>query len=236
MRPRSAAMGYARAMQAARSLGLVALILAAGFGPAVATVDPELLARGWQAQPINGRAPLVFAREDMDGIRISGTGAGIVFRPVRVPVSPVLCLSWRWRIEPGPDAHTVGLVLQVGFEADGERMSLGQRYALGFARMMAGGRMVPGFALSYRWGGGAGEPAWHSTPLLLLLEQSRWRQPEVAPRGAWVEETVALAAEFRAAYGIAPTGFVTELAIGAQAAAAIEARIAGITFGRCAAP
>jgi hypothetical protein len=223
-------------MQAARSLGLVALILAAGIGPAGAAVDPELLAQGWRMQPIDGRAPLAFAGEGADAIRISGAGAGIVFRPVRVPVSPVLCLSWRWRIEPGPDADTAGLVLQVGFEADGERMSLGQRYALGFARMMSRGRMVPGFALSYRWGGEAGEPAWHPTPLLLLLEQSRWRQPEVAPRGAWVEETVALAAEFRAAYGIAPTGHVTELAIGAQAGAAIEARIAGIAFGRCPPP
>jgi hypothetical protein len=223
-------------MQAARSLGLVALILALGVGPAGAAVDPDLLAQGWRVQPIDGRAPLAFAGEGTDAIRITGAGAGIVFRPVRVPVSPVLCLSWRWRIEPGPDADTAALVLQVGFEADGERMSLGQRYALGFARMMSRGRMVPGFALSYRWGGEAGEPAWHPTPLLLLLEQSRWRRPEVAPRGAWVEETVALAAEFRAAYGIAPTGHVTELAIGAQAGAAIEARIAGIAFGRCPAP
>lgn len=222
-------------MRAVRSLCAIALVVG-GVGPAPASVDPGLLAQGWRAQPIDGRAPLAFAADGPDAIRISGTGAGIVFRPVRVPVSPVLCLSWRWRIEPGPDADTAGLVLQVGFEADGERMSLGQRYALGFARMMSRGRMVPGFALSYRWGGEAGEPAWHPTPLLLLLEQSRWRQPEVAPRGAWVEETVALAAEFRAAYGIAPTGHVTELAIGAQAGAAIEARIEAIAFGRCPAP
>ena len=223
-------------MRAARSVCVVALVVG-GVGPAPASVDPGLLAQGWQAQPIDGRAPLAFAADGPDAIRISGTaGGGIVFRPVRVPVSPVLCLSWRWRIEPGPDADTAGLVLQVGFEADGERMSLGQRYALGFARMMSRGRMVPGFALSYRWGGEAGEPAWHPTPLLLLLEQSRWRHPEVAPRGAWVEETVALAAEFRAAYGIAPTGHVTELAIGAQAGATIEARIEAITFGRCPAP
>lgn len=216
-----------------RSLAAVALILTAGVGPAAASTDPALVAQGWRVQPIDSRTPLVFAAEGDGTIRISGAGVGIVFRPVRVPVSPALCLSWRWRIEAAPDTDNAGLVLQVGFEADGERMTLGQRYALGFARMMARGRMVPGFALSYRWGGEAGEPAWHPTPLLLLLEQSRWRQAEVAPRGEWIAETVALAAEFRAAYGIAPTAYVTEVAIGAQAGAAIEARIEGIAFGRC---
>lgn len=224
-------------MHAARSLSLVALTLAVGVGPAGAALDPGLLAQGWRVQPIDGRAPLAFAAEADGAIRISGTGGiGIVFRPVRVPVSPVLCLSWRWRFEPGGDPEAAGLVLQVGFEADGERMSLSQRYALGFARMMSRGRMVPGFALSYRWGGEAGAPAWHPTPLLLLLERSRWREIENTPRGAWIEETVALAAEFRAAYGIAPTAYVTEVAIGAQAGAAIEARIEGIAFGRCPAP
>lgn len=223
-------------MHAAWSVGVVALVLATGVSPARASVDPALLAQGWRVQKIDGRAPLAFAGEGTDAIRISGAGAGIVFRPVHVPVSPVLCLSWRWRLEPGADPDASGLVLQVGFEADGERMSLSQRYALGIARMMGRGRMVPGFALSYRWGGEAGAPAWHPTPLLLLLERSRWRAPDVAPRGAWVEETVALAAEFRAAYGIAPTGHVTELAVGAQAGAAIEARIEAIAFGRCPAP
>lgn len=223
-------------MRAVRSLGVVALGLTAGIGPASAALDPGLLVQGWRVQPVDGRAPLAFAAEGDGAIRISGAGAAIVFRPVRVPVSPALCLSWRWRLEPGPATDHAGLVLQVGFEADGERMTLGQRYALGVARMMLRGRDVPGFALSYRWGGEAGEPAWHPTPLLLLLEQSRWRQAEVAPRGEWMTETVALAAEFRAAYGIAPTAYVTELAIGAQAAAAIEARIDGIAFGRCPAP
>ncbi len=224
-------------MHAARSLGAVALILVAGVGRTDASVDSGLLAQGWRVQPIDGRAPLAFAADGTDAIRISGAaGGGIVFRPVRVPVSPALCLSWRWRFQPGGDPAAAGLVLQVGFEADGERMSLSQRYALGVARMLARGRMVPGFALSYRWGGEAGAPAWHPTPLLLLLERSRWRALDPAPRGAWVEETVALAAEFRAAYGIAPTGHVTEVAIGAQAGAAIEARIEGIAFGRCPGP
>lgn len=220
-------------MQAGSRLAAVALVLALGAGGAGASVDPGLAAQGWRDQPVDGRAPLAFAAEGESGLRISGTGgAGIVFQPMRVPVSPVLCLSWRWRLEPG--AAPAGLVLQVGFEADGERMTLSQRYALGFARMMARGRMVPGFALAYRWGGAAAEPAWHPTPLLALLEQSRWRQDEGAPRGVWIEERVALAAEFRAAYGIAPTGYVTELAIGAQSGAPFEARIEGIAFRRCA--
>lgn len=206
----------------------LAVLFACGRAEAV---DAALAAAGWRLQPIEGRPAPLFAAEAESGIRISGAGAGILFRPLRVPVSPALCLTWRWRLEPG--AADAAVVLQVGFEADGERMTLGQRYALGFARMMARGRMVPGFALSYRWGGAAGEPAWHPTPLLLLLERSRWRQGADAPAGVWIEERAALAAEFRAAYGIAPTGHVTEIAIGVQAEAPIEARIGAIAFGRC---
>ena len=56
-----------------------------------------------------------------------------------------------------------------------------------------------------------------------------------AERG-WAEHEVPLSAHFRAAYGIAPTGFVTEIAISADAddtGAAIEARLSDLRFKPC---
>lgn len=223
---------YAVAMRMAPT-ALLAACLAAGTAGA-ASLDAGLAAQGWRAQPIEGAASsLAFAAERETGIRIDGmSGRGIVFLPVRVPVSPALCLTWRWRVEHGSGPG--GLVLQVGFEPDAERMSLAERYALGFARSMSRGRMVPGFALSYRWGAEPGEPAWHPTPLLALLERTRAVRRADAQTGLWVEERVRLASEFRAAYGIAPTAYVTELAIGAVAGAMpFSARIEAIGFRRC---
>ncbi len=224
-------MRYAPSMRVVPATVLAACLAAGTSG--AASLDPGLMAQGWRAQPIEGAgSTIVFAAESETGIRIHGTsGRGIVFLPVRVPVSPALCLTWRWRVDPGSGQG--GLVIQVGFEPDGERMSLAQRYALGFARSMSRGRMVPGFALSYRFGAEPGQPAWHPSPLLALLERTRATRPIDAPAGLWVEESVRLASEFRAAYGIAPTAYVTEIAIGAVAAAPFSARIEAIAFRRC---
>lgn len=214
---------------------LVALAAAAPSAEA-ARLDPALAAQGWRVQPIEGRvAPLSVIAEGETTIRLEAEreagGVGIVFLPVRVPVHPALCLTWRWRIESGDEG--AGLVVRVGFEPDGERMSLVQRYALGFARALSPARPVPGFALAYRWGGEAGEPAWHPTPLLLVLERSRWLRRSSTPGGGWAEETVRLAQEFRAAYGIAPTAYVTEISLGAAGGPGFAARIDQLAFRRC---
>lgn len=214
---------------------LVALAAAAPSAEA-ARLDPALAAQGWRVQPIEGRvAPLAVTADGETAIRLEAGrdtgGAAVVFLPVRVPVHPALCLTWRWRIESGGEG--AGLVVRVGFEPDGERMSLVQRYALGFARALSPGRPVPGFALAYRWGGEAGEPAWHPTPLLLVLERSRWLRRGATPAGGWVEETVRLAQEFRAAYGIAPTAYVTEISLGAAGGPGFAARIDQLAFRRC---
>jgi len=233
-------MRYSRAVRPALALrptvAVLSVLLCAP--PAAASrLDPALALQGWRVQPIEGRlAPLTFGADGATAIRIEAPGetggAGIVFLPVQVPVHPALCLTWRWRVDGG--AQGAGLVVRVGFEPEGERMSLVQRYALGFARALSPARHVPGFALAYRWGGEAGEPAWHPTPLLLVLERSRWLRPSpAASPGQWVEETVRLAQEFRSAYTMAPTAYVTELALGAVGGAGFSARIDSLAFRRC---
>ena len=227
-------MRYTRSVRA--SLALTLALAAALPAAAAARLDPALAAQGWRVQPISGPLPpLSVTAEGETTIRLEAGretgGAAVVFLPMRVPVHPALCLSWRWRIESG--SNDAGIVVRVGFEPDGERMNLVQRYALGFARALSPTRPLPGFALAYRWGGEAGEPAWHPTPLLLVLEQTRWLRRDSTPAAGWVEETVRLAQEFRTAYRMAPTAYVTEIALGAVGGPGFAARIDGLAFHSC---
>lgn len=229
-----------------RWIALLPLLLAAA--PAQAALDPMLLSQGWRSIPVpvghgSERPTLMVAQDGETGIRISGQGgSAAIYQPMRVPIGPNTCLAWRWRVDAGPPATDLtrtaadrGLALWVGFEPDAERMGLLQRYLLGMARMLSGQRMVPGFILHYVHGGTGEEPEWHRAPISGLIGRARVMAPAGAEPG-WVEHEVPLSAHFRAAYGIAPTGFVTEIAISADGdhtGAAIDARLSELRFQAC---
>ncbi|QXM23844.1 DUF3047 domain-containing protein [Elioraea tepida] len=215
--------------------------------PARAALDPALAAEGWRSIPF--AAPgLAIVQDGETGLRIEGSGGiAVVFQPMRVPVGPNTCLSWRWRVDRGPPPTDLtrssgadrGLALWVGFEPDAERMGLLQRYLMGVATMSSGRRMVPGFILVYVHGGTGEEPLWHRSPLTGGIGRTMVLSPAGTAIGEWVEQEVPLAQHFRAAFGIAPTGFVTELAIAADGddtGAAIAARIGELRFKPCAGP
>jgi hypothetical protein len=235
-------------------LAVIALLLAAP--PARANLDAALLSQGWRSipnttghvagqGPRHGREgpPLAVEQDGETGIRLHGRGgAAAIYQAMRVPVGPNTCLAWRWRVDHGPPAMDVtrtaadrGLALWVGFEPDAERMGLLQRYLLGTAQMFSGPRMVPGFIMHYVHGGTGKEPDWHRAPISGLIGRARVLFPAGAGPG-WVEHEVPLSAHFRAAYGIAPTGFVTEIAISADGddtGAVIDARLSDLRFQAC---
>jgi hypothetical protein len=227
-------------------LALLPLLLAAA--PAAASLDAALLSQGWRSIPVpvgqgTGRPSLTVEQDGETGIRIHGQGGATAFyQPMRVPIGPNTCLAWRWRVDQGPAATDLtrtasdrGLALWVGFEPDAERMGLLQRYLLGTARMLSGPRMVPGFILHYVHGGTGQESEWHRAPISGLIGRTAVLAPAGSEPG-WVEHEVPLSAHFRAAYGIAPTGFVTEIAISADGddtGAAIDARLSELRFQAC---
>lgn len=229
-----------------RALAVLALLLAAS--PAVAALDAGLVSQGWRSIPVpRGHAPerpsLSVVQDGETGIRLRGEGgAAAIYQTMRVPVGPNTCLAWRWRVDSGPPATDLsriasdrGLALWVGFEPDAERMGIVQRYLLGMARMLSGPRMVPGFILHYVHGGTGEEPAWHRAPISGLIGRTLVLAPAGGPPG-WEEHEVPLSAHFRAAYGIAPTGFVTEIAISADGddtGAAIDSRLSELRFQPC---
>lgn len=225
---------------------LALAILIASALPARAALDPALASEGWRSLPFPGRPALAIVQDGETGLRIEGQGGiAIAYQPMRVPVGPNTCLAWRWRVESGPPPTDLtrstgadrGLALWVGFEPDAERMGLLQRYLMGIATMSSGRRMVPGFILLYVHGGTGEEPLWHRSPLTGGVGKAKVLAPAGTAMGEWVEHEVPLARDFRAAFGIAPTGFVTELAVGADGddtGAAISARIGALRFRPCA--
>lgn len=227
-------------------VGRLALaILLAAAPPARAALDPALVSEGWRSIPFPGKPPLSIVQDGETGLRIEGRGGiAIAYQPMRVPVGPNTCLAWRWRVDSGPPPTDLtrstgadrSLALWVGFEPDAERMGLLQRYLMGVATMTSGRRMVPGFILLYVHGGTGEEPPWHRSPLTGGIGRTMRLAPAGAAMGEWVDQEVPLAQHFRAAFGIAPTGFVTELAIGADGddtGAAISARIGELRFRPC---
>jgi hypothetical protein len=238
-----------------RLLPALAVMLLAAL-PARANLDAALLSQGWRSIPdttghVAGQGPrhgqerpaLAVEQDGETGIRLNGLGGvAAIYQPMRVPVGPNTCLAWRWRVDRGPPAMDVtrtaadrGLVLWVGFEPDAERMGLLQRYLLGTAQMFSGPRMVPGFILHYVHGGTGQEPRWHRAPISGLIGRAVVVDA-AGQQDGWVEHEVPLSAHFRAAYGIAPTGFVTEIAISADGddtGAAIDARLSELRFQAC---
>jgi hypothetical protein len=221
-----------------------AMLLAAAL-PARASIDPALASEGWRSIPFAGKPGLAIIQDGETGMRIEGNaGIAVAFQPMRVPVGPNTCLAWRWRVDQGPPPTDLtrssgadrGLALWVGFEPDAERMGLLQRYLMGIATMSSGRRMIPGFILLYVHGGTGEEPLWHRSPLTGGLGRTMVLDPGGTAMGQWIEHEVPLAQHFRSAFGIAPTGFVTELAIGADGddtGSAIAARIGEIRFKPC---
>jgi hypothetical protein len=228
-----------------RSLIALLLGLAALPGLAFAALDQALASQGWRSVTLAGRTPLAVEQEGETGLRIRGEGGVVVaYQTMRVPIGPATCLAWRWRVDAGPPATDLargsggdlGLSLWVGFEPDAERMGLLQRYLLGMARMLSGPRLVPGFMLVYVHGGTGEEQPWSRTPQTGGLGRTLVLHPAGTATGAWHDHEVPLSAHFRAAYGIAPTGFVTEIAISADGddtGSAIDARLSDLRFQPC---
>ncbi|WP_291295787.1 DUF3047 domain-containing protein [Elioraea sp.] len=226
---------------------LIALLLglAALPGGASAAVDQALASEGWRSITLAGRTPLIVEQDGETALRIRGQGGvAIAYQPMRVPVGPDTCLAWRWRVDAGPpptnlsrgSGGDLGLSLWVGFEADAERMDLLQRYLLGMAGLLSGPRMVPGFILLYVHGGTGKEQPWTRAPQTGGVGRALVLHPAGTATGAWFEHEVPLSGHFRAAFGIAPTGFVTELAISADGddtGSGIDARLGDLRFQSC---
>lgn len=177
----------------------------------------------WTLYPMDGRPPLSVQPSGQDGIRLQGEAAiALAVRPMAEWVAPDTCLSWRWRVDAGPpptdlarmETNDRAIALWVGFRAEAERMTLAQRYAYGMIRFLSPVSDPPGFILAYTWGGAAPTLRWEPMPQHFFGQLARQRVVRAAAEqhGVWVTETVRLADDFRAAFGV-PATQVMQLAV-----------------------
>ncbi|MBR0656638.1 DUF3047 domain-containing protein [Plastoroseomonas arctica] len=202
---------------------------------------PDLAAAGWRAGTWSGVAPAQFNALPNEGVRVRGQGQGsFVWRPQR---GAPQCLFWRWRVDAGPPPTRLdrqggddrALTLSVGFSGWPKDAGFWTRTQFQVAQAAAGEHPLPRSVLIYAWGGTGAEPNPFPSPYLHGLGQVRILQPASAQRGAWVEQRVDLAADWRASFGADPPP-MQELAIGSDGddtRSAVDAAVERIRFGPC---
>jgi hypothetical protein len=98
----------------------------------------------------------------------------------------------------------------------------------------------PGFILAYTWGGAAPTLRWEPMPQHFFGQLARQRVVHAAAdqHGVWLTETVRLADDFRAAFGV-PATQVMQLAVfadGDSTGSRTDVAIEAIRLHRCAPP
>lgn len=199
------------------------LAAAALLAPLTASADvgPALEKAGWRELVFRGRQANHFeARGEGVGV-VSRQSVSVLWRDVEAAPSSTPLLRWRWRVEeavPATDLSRKGgddrsLAVYVAFAFDEAKAGLWER-----TKRAALGAFtddpLPGRVLTYVWGG-EGPEGWFTNPHLPGGGMLRILRGQGAPQGRWLDEEVDLAADYRAAFGSAPT-MVTGLGISAD--------------------
>jgi hypothetical protein len=184
------------------------LILTAAVASASA-LDPALERDGWFLETVAGAAPARFARAEDGAIAVAADNAvGFLVRRLP-PQTAAPLLSWRWRVDrmpPPSDLRQAGgddrpLAVHVVFPPldDGglvEAIVRGVRRAVG-------GALLSGRVITYVWGGTEARGARFRSPYLPQDAGIVVLRGVEAPLGEWFDESVDVAADFRAAFGAA---------------------------------
>jgi hypothetical protein len=226
----------------ARRRALLAVVAGclAPVARARAAVDPRLGALGWQEMTFRDKPGNTYMLEPDGSIRIESR-ASVSVLWLELPSDPLATpiLRWRWRIDqavPPTDLRRRGgddrsLAVHVAFSYVAERASLLERSVRTILGSIAG-RELPGRLLTYVWGGDGGSPGWFDNPYLPTGNRIRVLRGVGAPTGAWLEERVDIAADFREAFGEEPTQ-VVQVGVGADSddtLSAAHARVGAFTW------
>ncbi|MBT6090297.1 MAG: DUF3047 domain-containing protein [Rhodospirillaceae bacterium] len=188
--------------------GLGAILIA---GPAVAldlNFTPDLKSAGWRMHVPRGKQAAEFLIESTGSLTVQADSQ-VAFLYTFVPDDPLPghTLRWSWRVDkdfPGTNLSDQGsddrpLAVHVYF-AD-QDAGLLKKMGRGMAAMF--GVPVSGEAITYVWGGQRPVGTMIPNPFMddgegvLFIRQS----PGFTATGQWVDETVDLAADYRAAFG-----------------------------------
>lgn len=200
---------------------------------------PDLTATGWKVHTPSGKTAALFTVEGSGGLTVAASQA-VAFLYCFIPDEGkgATLLSWDWRVtqdfvgtdlsQPGADDRPIAVHVYFTDQKSG----LLKRMGRGLAGLF--GVPVSGRAITYVWGGQQPPGTMIANPfmktgegVLMVLQSS---MPTDA--GAWKRETVDLAADYRAAFGEAPSP-VSVIAVSADTddtGASAVAQIRGLTL------
>jgi hypothetical protein len=205
-----------------------------------AVIAPELEKEGWREIPNPNKKENVFGLTPEGAIEvISNDSISTLYQPVEVDIDERPILAWRWRVdEPAPatDLSVKGrddcsLSVYAGFPFDPDKASFFERMKRPLVESWVGDE-APGRVLRYVFCGSHERDEVVESPYLGSAGVIKVLRPADSPTGAWFEERVDLAADYRAAFGEEPAD-PTQLAIQADSDnthSKSRAYIADLTF------
>ena len=195
---------------------LLALMKPAAAGEAfeaLPVLDPALEAEGWRALTRDDITPSRFGlgRDGAIEVRTAASNA-LIYRRVPDDMRFPKRFRWRWRVDQttpptnilvkGGDDRPVSVYL--GFEAPPGKRGFFDRVKDALAELVVG-VPVSGYALTYTWGGTSPIGTVFNNPHLRDDSYVFVRRNAQSPLMRWLSEEIDIAADFRAAFGIAPT-------------------------------
>lgn len=204
---------------------------------------PDLKAADWKLHTPSGKTAARFTVEEDGSLTVSASQAvAFLYRFVPNEGQQATSLTWDWRVtkdfagadlsQPGADDRPIAVHVYFSDQKPG----LLKRMGRGLAGLF--GVPVSGRAITYVWGGQQSPETMMANPfmkdgegVLMIRQSSMAANPE-----AWKSEVVDLAADYRAAFGEAPSP-VSVIAVSADtddtgAVAVSQIRSLTLTPGR----
>lgn len=218
----------------ASTLAIITLTTAATA--ATVAISPGL--PGWQELKFDDLTPNTWREEDGAVVASGASSVSILYTSTNVSPTATPILRWKWRVDqatPVTDLARKGgddrsISLTIGFAYDSGNASFGERMKRVVVENVAGAD-APGRVIDLAWGGTAPVGTTVESPYsgysgrITTMETS-------AAGGGWVEESIDIAALYRAQWGTPPPP-ITRVAISSDSddtGSTVNARIADIRF------
>lgn len=216
-------MGQSSVLTMARVLGSLIVLVLAVFVGSTATagedferlpvLDPALAEKGWRVLTRSDIDPNRFTVGPDGSIEVrTETSNALIYRPVTEDEQFPARFRWRWRVDrsfPATDILVKGgddrpVSVYLGFEVPPDRRGFFDGIRDALAELIVG-IPISGLALTYTWGGTSPIGTMFNNPHLRDDSYVFVRRNGESPLQQWLTEEIDIAADFRAAFGIAPT-------------------------------
>lgn len=203
-------------------------------------IGPDLAALGWREAPFRDKASNRFVGHADGRLEVlTERSVSLLYFPIPVDLAHTPCLTWRWRVDRTMEptdltrrgADDRPLAVYVAFPYVAAEAGMGDRLKRLLVEQIEGPD-APGRVLIYMWGGTGARGMRFLSPHIGAAGPMEILRPGDATLGAWQEERVDVAADYRRAFGTPPppTQYVAVAGDSDDTRSASAASVAGLTF------